>query len=314
MREIFNSGPIRDTIDDSCRSSNRAGIGDSFWPRPVAVVVLTSEPIRIGSASRLKTVSRAFAAILMLAFAAGRASAADMPMKAPQQQSTYQWSGCYVGLNLGGGASGTNFNSAVDPGTHLLGADPAVVAGSGAGGHSGDGLLAGGQAGCNLQSGLLVAGLEGDFDYFRSNAWFSNGSNMLSDGATPFTIGQSLTTDYLATIRPRIGIAADRNLAYLTAGVAFTRVSYLETYSDGAVPPGSGSAAASKSLVGWVAGTGWEYALADHWMFRAEYLYASFPKVNALGAITDAASGANTLHGSSDLVTQLLRAGVNYKF
>jgi outer membrane immunogenic protein len=234
-------------------------------------------------------------------------------MKAPQQP-TYQWSGCYVGLNLGGGASGTNFDSAVDPGTHLLDPDPAVVAGSGSGAHSGDGLLAGGQAGCNLQSGMLVAGLEGDFDYFHSNAWFSNGSNTLSDGVTPFTIKQSLTTNYLATIRPRVGIAADQNLAYLTAGVAFTRVSYLETYSDGAVPPGSGSAAASKSLVGWVAGTGWEYALADHWMFRAEYLYASVPKVNALGAITDAAGGANTLHGSSDLVTQLLRAGVNYKF
>jgi hypothetical protein len=39
--------------------------------------------------------------------------------------------------------------------------DPAAVAGSGSGG---DGLLAGGQAGCNLQSGMLVAGLEGDFD------------------------------------------------------------------------------------------------------------------------------------------------------
>jgi outer membrane immunogenic protein len=237
-----------------------------------------------------------------------------MPMKAPPQQPTYQWSGCYVGVNLGGGASGTNFNSAVDPGTHLLGADPTVVAGSGFGGHSGDGLLAGGQVGCNLQSGMLVAGLEGDFDYFHSNAWFSNGSNTLSDGVTPFTIGQSLTTDYLATIRPRIGIAADRNLAYITAGAAFTKVSYLESYSDGAAPPGSGSAAASKSLVGWVAGAGWENALADHWTFRAEYLYASFSTVNALGAITDAAGGVNTLHGSSDLVIQLLRAGVNYKF
>ena len=127
---------------------------------------------------------------MMLACVATGASAADMPMKAPQQ-SAYQWSGCYVGVNFGGGASGTNFNSAVDPGTHLLGADPAVVAGSGTGGHGGDGVLAGGQAGCNLQSGLLVVGLEGDFDYFHSNAWFSNNSNTLSDGVTPFTITQS---------------------------------------------------------------------------------------------------------------------------
>ena len=149
---------------------------------------------------------------------------------------------------------------------------------------------------------------------FRSHPFFSNNSNTLSDGVTPFTLGQSITTNYLATIRPRIGIAADRDFTYVTAGAAFTRVSYLESYSDGAVPPGIGSAAASKSLVGWVAGAGWEHALADHWTFRAEYLYASFPTVNALGAITAAGVGVNGLHGSSDLTAQLLRAGVNYKF
>jgi outer membrane immunogenic protein len=288
MRAFFSVDPIRDAIDKSCRSSNRAVLGDGLWRRLVATAVL--------------------------AFVANGASAADMAMKAPQPTTTYQWSGCYAGLNLGGGASGTNFNSAVDPGTHLLAPDPDVVAASGSGGHSGDGLLAGGQVGCNMQSGLLVVGLEGDFDYFHSNPFFSNDSNTLSDGVTPFTIGQSITTNYLATIRPRLGIASDRNLAYITAGVAFTRVSYLESYSDGAAPPGSGSAVASKSLVGWVAGAGWEHAIADHWTFRAEYLYASFPTVNAVGAITDAGGGANTLRGSSDLAIQLLRAGVNYKF
>ena len=54
--------------------------------------------------------------------------------------------------------------------------------------------------------------------------------------------------------------------------------------------------------------------MTDHWIFRAEYLYAGFSKVNAVGAITDASGGANTLHGSSDLTIQALRAGVNYKF
>jgi outer membrane immunogenic protein len=319
MDTFLQVDPIRDTkdtIDKSCRSSNRACLGYDFWSRLIAAAATSFGPIGIGFAMancRSKTAGCGVAATIMFGFFATGASAADLPMKAPQP-TTYQWSGCYAGLNLGGGASGTNFNSAVDPGTHLLAPDPDVVAASGFGGHSGDGLLVGGQAGCNMQSGLLVVGLEGDFDYFHSHTWFSNNSNTLSDGVTPFTIGQSLTTNYLATIRPRLGIASDRNLAYVTAGVAFTRVSYLESYSDGAAPSGSGSAAASKSLVGWVAGAGWEYAIADHWTFRAEYLYASFPTVNALGAITDAGGGVNALHGSSDLTTQLLRAGVNYKF
>ena len=250
---------------------------------------------------------------IALASGSGGASAADMPLKAPEAPA-YQWSGCYVGLNLGGGTSGTNFTTTVGPGTHLLDPDPAVVAGSGGGGANADGPLAGGQVGCNWQSGTLVLGLEGDFDYFHSNPGFSNNTNTLSDGVTPFTISQSLTTNYLATVRPRIGVGADRNLAYITGGVAFTRVTYTESYTDGAAPPGAGTATASRNLVGWTAGAGWEYAFADQWTVRAEYLIAGFPKTSALGAITDAAGGVNALSGSSDVTIQLIRAGVNFKF
>ena len=170
------------------------------------------------------------------------------------------------------------------------------------------------RSGCNWQTGMFVLGLEGDFDYFHSNPNFSNNTNTLSDGVTPFTISQSLTTNYLATVRPRIGIGADRNLAYITGGVAFTQVSYTESYTDGAAPPGVGTATASRNLVGWTAGAGWEYAFADHWTVRAEYLIAGFPKTSALGAITDAGGGSNPLGGSSDVTIQLIRAGVNFKF
>jgi outer membrane immunogenic protein len=255
--------------------------------------------------------------VAMLAILAGAstASAADMAMPAKAAPApVYQWSGCYVGLNVGGGATGSNFSTGVDPGTYLVGADPATIAATGSGSHGGDGLLAGGQVGCNLQSGLVVFGLEGDFDYFHSNPFFENPTQTLSDGVTAFNIKQSLSTDYLATIRPRIGIAADRNLAYLTGGAAFTRASYAETYLDQAAPAGFGTATGAKSLVGWVAGAGWEYAFIDHWTFKAEYLYASFPKIGGLGAIVDPGVGTNTFHGSGDLTVQLLRAGVNYRF
>ncbi len=288
MRKNYKSDPVRETI--------------ATYNQPTSPFLAAS----------MRWAGRVAAIATLLACASTTSFAADMAIKAAQP-AAYQWSGCYVGANVGGGASGSNFGTAVDPGTHLLDPDPAVVAANGSGSHGGDGLLAGGQVGCNFQSGLLVAGLEGDFDYFHSNPFFFNSTATLSDGA-PFTVMHSVTTNYLATIRPRIGIAADRNLAYLTGGVAFTHVSYLETYGDGEAPPGAGTAAASKSLVGWVAGAGWEYALADHWTFRAEYLYAGFSKVNAVGAITDAGGGANTLHGSSDLTIQAIRAGVNYKF
>jgi outer membrane immunogenic protein len=265
------------------------------------------------SAHRSPLGASLFTAILALTFGSTAAVAADLTLKTPEAPA-YQWSGCYLGFNIGGGAGGTNFTSTVDAGTHLLGADPGLVAGSGQGGANADGLLAGGQAGCNWQAGTLVWGLEGDFDYFHSNPNFSNNTNTLSNGVTPFTISQSLTTDFLATVRPRVGIAADRNFAYITGGAAFTRVGYTESYADGAVPAGIGAATASKYLAGWTAGAGWEYAFAAHWTVRAEYLFVGFPKTSALGAITDAGGGTNTLHGSSDLTIQLIRAGLNFKF
>jgi len=261
--------------------------------------------------------SRLAAPLLAIAttfgFGSTAALSADLAVKAPPEP-TYQWAGCYVGGNIGAGASGSNFGSTVDPGSYLGAGDAATVSGSGGGSYNAYGLVGGGQAGCNWQHGTLVLGLEGDFDTFHSNPNFNNNTNTLASGAA-FSVAQSLTTNFLATVRPRIGIAADRNFAYITAGAAFTSVSYTETYSDTnpAPGPGAGSASASKALVGWSAGAGWEYALADHWTVRAEYLIAGFPTTNALGAIT-APGGANTLHGSADLLVQLVRAGVNFKF
>jgi outer membrane immunogenic protein len=244
--------------------------------------------------------------------------AADMAMPATPAKAAaapvYQWTGCYVGLNGGGGAIGTNFNTSVDPGTYLGAADAAEVTNDGSGSHDNSNFLGGGQAGCNWQTGTFVAGLEADFDYFHGTTNFYNNTNTLPTLGLPFVIGQQTTANYVATVRPRIGIAADRNFAYITGGVAFTRADYTETYIDGNTPPSAGTATASKSLTGWAAGAGWEYALTDHWLFRAEYLYTSFPTINALGTIVAPGTGSNTLHGSTDLVIQVIRAGVNFKF
>jgi outer membrane immunogenic protein len=84
---------------------------------------------------------------------------------------------------------------------------------------------------------------------------------------------------------------------------------------DAAVPVGTGVATGSKTLVGWTAGAGWEYAWTDHWVLRFEYLFTSFPgSVGATGLITDGAGGSNPLQGSANLVIQTARAGANFKF
>jgi hypothetical protein len=57
----------------------------------------------------------------------------------------------------------------------------------------------------------------------RNRPQIVNGTNTLSDG-TPFGVTQSLQTDYFASGRGRLGIAADRNLFYVTGGIAFTHI------------------------------------------------------------------------------------------
>jgi outer membrane immunogenic protein len=251
-----------------------------------------------------------FVATGPLACGVDLAAAADMPTKAAAAP-VYQWSGCYVGLNGGGGAGSSNFTTTVGPGTYLVGTDPGTVSNDGTGSANISDFLGGGQAGCNWQSGTIVAGFEGDLDYFHSNANFFNNTDTLT-AATPFVVGQSVTTDYLATLRPRIGIAADRNFAYITGGAAFTTANYTESYADAA--GGAGGASASKFLTGWTAGAGWEYALSEHWLIRFEYLLAAFPTTSATGVITGPAATSNPLHGSADLVIQVARAGMNFKF
>jgi outer membrane immunogenic protein len=100
----------------------------------------------------------------------------------------------------------------------------------------------------------------------------------------------------------------------VTGGVAFTEISYTQTYVDGYMPPGVGSATVSKSLVGWTVGAGWEYAMTNNWTVKAEYLFAKFPSTNAQGLIANGTGLSNPLQGSADLAIQIARLGVNYKF
>jgi opacity protein-like surface antigen len=87
-------------------------------------------------------------ALLVTALAA---NAADMHVKAPPRPAAaepYNWSGFYLGANVGGAWSNGSLNI---PGNNLF-----------------DGLtefIGGAQAGYNLQAGHLLVGVEGDFDW-----------------------------------------------------------------------------------------------------------------------------------------------------
>jgi len=269
--------------------------------------MLNSTAIRIDKRLLLATIA------LSAPLLAGSAMAADLPLKAAPTAPAYSWSGCYIGVNGGGAASGSDTATSVDPGTHLVNpADLATVGSAGTGSANGDNFIGGGQAGCNWQTGTMVLGLEGDWDYVPTTTLLSPIGGTLSTGDT-FSLTNSVKTNWLATIRPRVGVAVDRNLAYVTGGAAFAEYSLTQTYAD-TIASAVGSSSVSRTVIGWTAGAGLETAVTNNVTLKVEYLFAQFPSIAATGAILGTDGGTNVLHGSADLTVQTLRIGMNYKF
>ena len=123
------------------------------------------------------------------------ALAADLPTKAPIYKTpvvvpAYNWSGFYLGANIGGAWSSGSLNI---PGNNLYGGLTEFIGGV--------------QAGYNFQAGHLLLGVEGDFD------WASFGHPVLP---AP-TLGY-VSQHWISTVAGRVGLVDDRWLVFAKAG------------------------------------------------------------------------------------------------
>ena len=159
---------------------------------------------------------RVFALALVAGLASTSAYAADAviyepPAPAPvyQEVPIFSWTGGYIGLQ--GGALWSN--SDIDGDIDVFGPDEGVF------GDNFNGGLFGVYAGYNWQTGPWVFGAEGDFNGVWNDETFT--VNTLRFGPRDVEVG----SDYLASLRARIGYAFDRTLIFATGGVAFTQFS-----------------------------------------------------------------------------------------
>jgi outer membrane immunogenic protein len=211
-----------------------------------------------------------------------RAPAAYVPA-AP----AFSWTGFYVGLNAGYGFGQTKWNTAF--GT--------------VGNFSTNGPLAGGTIGGNYQWGQLVLGVEGDIDWQNlRGATATQPCTSVVIAVIPIGIGGCATaSNWIATIRGRVGVAMDHALLYGTFGGAFTNIKP----STGALAYGGGSEP------GWAAGGGVEYAVTGNWSAKLEYLYAGFQRttcnVGSCGILGAIPAPVRFTEG-------MVRVGANYKF
>jgi outer membrane immunogenic protein len=209
---------------------------------------------------------------------ASLAQAADLPYRsaAPGNYDyppSFTWGGFYAGLNTGLGFG--TFNGSGAP---YFGDNPA-------------GWLLGFTGGYNYQSGNLVVGAEGDFDWSR-----------IASDASPYPgVASTGIVQNMTTIRGRVGYAMDRILIYGTGGYAGADIrGVLNNWGQRAV------ADQSYWANGFALGVGVEYAITPHITAKAEYLYTS------VGNNTYFAGTPNVSTVGADI--NLLRAGVNYKF
>ena len=260
------------------------------------------------------------AGIAFAAFFAGSATAADMSVKAPVAPPTaavFSWTGFYVGLNAGGNW-GTSHTSTVIGfvGDHFgtcgqICVDLFAPAGNPQSFKT-SGFTGGIQGGYNWQFGYFVAGVEVDFQYFRSAG---STSITVPHGILAFTrtVNTSISTDWLFTARPRLGVAAGNWLFYGTGGLAVTELKASWRYSD-TIGTARENASASSTKAGWVAGGGVETALPGNWLIGAEYLYVKFSGVSAAGNIIRVANDDVLRHSGTDLSANIVRARLSRKF
>jgi outer membrane immunogenic protein len=251
------------------------------------------------------------------------AFAADLPRKAPPAPPpppVFSWTGFYIGANAGGAWDRNEINTTqFAPVPPFFAIDNAAVSAAASPTINSAGFTGGIQAGYNWQMGNVVLGIEADFEYLGLRG--SDGGTFPFPSTLPggplgpptafFSTNTSYRTDWLFTLRPRLGWAINNWLLYATGGLAVGREKFNQTIT--LLTPFVETASFSTTRTGWAAGAGVEYAFSQHWSIRGEYLHVDLGTVDTTGTIAPPFAGffpTSSIH----LTTNIGRAAINYRF
>jgi outer membrane immunogenic protein len=271
----------------------------------------------------------------------GVVRAADLPIPpATSVASNWSWSGFYIGGDVGGKWMDNPWTatSLRDPPGPLLGGVQLPIDGTSPRNYDGQSARLGGYLGYNWQfSPLWVVGVEADAAWADSRNAPKGGFPGCSSSSglgcvagfnyapgAPFggdTTGVDMRWD--ASVRGRIGFLITPDvLLYGTGGVAWQHIEATGNcgpfpssfYCNGSTQPSPSSITQTTTLVGWTAGAGVEVHVADGWLVRAEYRYANFETWNSVFAFGPTDAGDNTYRFQLHPTTNIVTAGVAYKF
>ena len=228
------------------------------------------------------------------------------------------WSGFYLGGSVGANMTRAETSTTVaDSVSYFTPPDPLQISNAGKGGsdlsewNESFGL----QGGYGHQFGGLFIGIEASAQTLSFSETRSRTVEYLSSSGNDFTLRQSVEAQWMASLRPRLGWAQDRWLAYVTGGVAMTRVEMDYRFNDTTSFVASSRSKSEKTKLGWTAGIGGEYAIDENWSIRTEYLYSNFGSLGtASDVMLDNGGFTASLNHSADLQVHSAMLGVSYRF
>ena len=260
-------------------------------------------------------------AVLAIVAIAGvrTASAADVDARPYGRETflvpSYNWSGVYIGGNIGYGLGRSSDSASLNPG-----APPAVFTDNLR--TNMNGVVGGGQIGYNSQMQNWLWGLEADFQGTgqSSSHSFTCPTGVCTAGLIPFlpaffpgpalAVTSRQQLDFFGTVRGRVGVVVVPTvLLYATGGVAYGQVDTNSTLA--------GATRAQSYNPGYVVGGGIEAAIGGDWTAKLEYLYLDFGTVSgSFNSVVGAVGGAGTLteNFSSRVTDNIVRVGFNYRF
>lgn len=207
------------------------------------------------------------------------------PAPIVQAAPVFSWTGAYIGGQVGYGWGRSTFSDEVD----TLRVKP-------------DGFLGGLYAGYNFDMGNnFVLGVDGDVTYNDLEAGYSE-----TDPDFDITANVNSKLRWSGAVRARMGVAMDRWMPYIAGGVAFGSVKNSASISDGMESIGVSQ---SKTLTGWTAGAGVDYAATDNVIVRLEYRYTDYGHKDFRVGNEDFSFEARNKFKTHDI-----RLGVAYKF
>ncbi len=243
--------------------------------------------------------------------------------------ANFCWSGPFVGGYIGGAWEHANVKTTVgrltDASYFASSSVINTVAQNSSGSFTPSAFVGGVQFGGNWMYQNLVYGLVLDYGSLNFNK--SHHANAFyPDGAGSYTLDTKIKTDWLYTVRGRLGWAPSPwilpVMIYATGGLAVTKLQVSNYFHDTSALAGVGGSRNSDNLNGWVVGAGIEYPITQNWTINGEYLYARFGSTQTSNSIYNATAGfgldshslVSPFSTSANLYANLFKVGLNYKF